>query len=371
MSDVVGGVVSAAGGTVDQVAGAASGAVETATTPVTQATGGAVDTATGAATGAVDTATHVAQNAAPAPVTEAATGAVETVTHQVTQAAPSTVTETVDTVAKSVTQGSTSTAAQAAAPATDAATGSPGSGGGPGDSITQKAVDNAMSTAAGPGQAVRDAATTGTDSLTSAAAHPGAAADPVVASSAAPSGSSATLVAADPTLAAPTAGHDSVLHTMAEISPAARVVVTAAVISSVVGASAAAGEKGGMRRLAFVNAQLIPCLFKASVQQHLETISTALARTGAGADVAGSKTAASGDTADSPPRVQRLLEEIAQGFNDVVDGVFPDVVTGGDGRSELRDARLMTQIGMVFGLVYVGFLTVWFWATRRHQEDGI
>jgi len=55
----------------------------------------------------------------------------------------------------------------------------------------------------------------------------------------------------------------------------------------------------------------------------------------------------------------------------VVDGVFPDVVTDGDGRSALRDARLMTQIGMVFGLVYVGFLTIWFWATRRHQEEGI
>jgi hypothetical protein len=26
---------------------------------------------------------------------------------------------------------------------------------------------------------------------------------------------------------------------------------------------------------------------------------------------------------------------------------------------------------MVFGLIYVGFLTIWFWATRRHQEEGI
>jgi hypothetical protein len=312
-------------------------------------------------------------------VTETATGAVETVTHQVTQAAPSTVAETVDTVAKSVAQSPTtstaSPATQAAAQATDAATSSPGAGAGPGASVTQTAVDNAVSAVTGPGQAVRDAATTATDGVTAVAAHPGAAADPVLGSSATPSGSSATFAAADPSLAALPATHGSVLHVAAEFSPAARVLVSAAIISSVVGASAAAGEKGGMRRLAFLNARLIPCLLKASVQQHLEAASTALSRTTGGhfeRDVAGRATrGASGEDAGSPPRVQRLLEEVAQGFNDVVDGVFPDVVTDGDGRSALRDARLMTQIGMVFGLIYVGFLTIWFWATRRHQEEGI
>jgi hypothetical protein len=29
-----------------------------------------------------------------------------------------------------------------------------------------------------------------------------------------------------------------------------------------------------------------------------------------------------------------------------------------------RDPRLMLQLGAVLGLVYVGFLAVWFWATR-------
>jgi hypothetical protein len=342
---------------------------------VTQAAGG-VDAATGAGTGAVDSATHVVSNAAPAPVTQAATGAVDTVTHQVTQPAASTVTDTVDTVANSVTQGPTSTAApatQAAAPATDAATSSSGAGGGPGASAIQAAVDSTTSSvAAGPGQAFRDAAVTVTDGATAAAAHPGAAADPVLASSAAPSGPSASLVATDPTLAAPAATHGSVLHTVAEVSPAARVLVSAAIISSVVGASAAAGEKGGMRRLAFVNAQLIPCLLKASVQQHLETISTALSRTGGhAAATGGARSAGRGESSASPTRVQRLLDEVAQGFNDVVDGAVPDVVTEGGGRSALRDARLMTQIGMVFGLVYVGFLTLWFWATRRGEEEGV
>jgi len=33
----------------------------------------------------------------------------------------------------------------------------------------------------------------------------------------------------------------------------------------------------------------------------------------------------------------------------------------GDG---LRDSRLLAQLGIVLGMVYLAFLTVWFWATR-------
>jgi hypothetical protein len=173
----------------------------------------------------------------------------------------------------------------------------------------------------------------------------------------------------DPSSAA--APHDSVLHAVAEISPAARVFVSAAIISSVVGASAAAGEKGGMRRLAFVNARLIPCLVKAGVERQLETISTALSRAGGAELIAGSTGSGgmSAGEAGAASRVQRLLEEVSRGFHDVVDGM-PDVVTDGDGGSEPNDARLMTQIGIVLGLVYVGFLSIWFWLTRRRQEEG-
>jgi hypothetical protein len=169
----------------------------------------------------------------------------------------------------------------------------------------------------------------------------------------------------DPSLAA--APHDSVLQAVAEISPAARVFVSAAIISSVVGASAAAGEKGGMRRLAFVNARLIPCLVKASVERQLDTIATALSRAGGARPIAGS-TGSAGD-AGAASRVQRLLDEVSDGFHDVVDGM-PDVVPHGDEGSGLKDARLMRQIGIVLGLVYVGFLSIWFWATRRRQEEG-
>jgi hypothetical protein len=29
----------------------------------------------------------------------------------------------------------------------------------------------------------------------------------------------------------------------------------------------------------------------------------------------------------------------------------------------------MTQLGMLLGVVYLGFLTCWFWATRRRDEE--
>jgi hypothetical protein len=35
----------------------------------------------------------------------------------------------------------------------------------------------------------------------------------------------------------------------------------------------------------------------------------------------------------------------------------------------LRDSRLMLQLGMLLGFVYVGFLSVWFWATRLRPTD--
>jgi hypothetical protein len=140
----------------------------------------------------------------------------------------------------------------------------------------------------------------------------------------------------------------------------------------VVGASAAAGEKGGMRRLAFVNARLIPCLVKASVERQLETIASGLSRAGGAAPMAGG-TASGGSSAgdvDGTSRVQRLFDEVSQGFHDVIDGSMPDVVTDGDGGSGLKDAAFMTRIGIVLGLVYVGVLSIWFWATRRRQEEG-
>jgi hypothetical protein len=358
MADVVGEVAPTGGGTVDQVAGA----VSTATTPVTQATGGAVDTAT-----------NVSSSPPLAPVSEAATAAVETATNTASNAAPAPVTGAADSAANAVTETAASAtpgAAQPVAPTSDAAAAAAGPSAEPASGVAgstpQSAVDGVAGTVSGPGQAVHDSAVLNASDHATAGVHPAAAADPLLGASA-PQGSGATAAAMDPSLTA--APHDSVLHAVAEISPAARVFVSAAIISSVVGASAAAGEKGGMRRLAFVNARLIPCLVKVSVERQLETIGTALSRAGGAAHMAGGTGSSAGEVR-AESRVQRLLDDVSQGFHDVVDGSMPDVATDGDGSSGLKDTTLMTRIGIVLGLVYVGFLSIWFWATRRRQEEG-
>jgi hypothetical protein len=35
------------------------------------------------------------------------------------------------------------------------------------------------------------------------------------------------------------------------------------------------------------------------------------------------------------------------------------------------DSRLVMQIGMLLGVVYLAFLTVWFWATRLRWNPRI
>jgi hypothetical protein len=160
---------------------------------------------------------------------------------------------------------------------------------------------------------------------------------------------------------------DPGLNALAEYSPAIRLVVSAAIISSVVGARAAAGGSEGARRLAFTNARLVPCLVKASVERHLETVSAAVARGGDAAASVLRREDGGSVGVDVQTRIARLLEQVSDGFHDVVTQL-PRDPHDGESADGLSDSRLMTQIGMLLGFVYLGFLTIWFWATRRHQE---
>jgi hypothetical protein len=166
---------------------------------------------------------------------------------------------------------------------------------------------------------------------------------------------------------------------LAEVAPDARVLVSAAVLA-IAGASmlGATGNGGGGNnaRVAFANVRLLPCLVRASVERHIEALTLALSQAG-GAPAAAyaandggalrSGTSATSDghersSATSRPalthKLQSLLDSVRGGFDDVV----------GDARDEaedgLNDSRLMTQIGMLLGFVYLAFLSVWFWATR-------
>jgi hypothetical protein len=163
---------------------------------------------------------------------------------------------------------------------------------------------------------------------------------------------------------------NAVLSSLAEYSPAARVIVTAAVVSAVIGAQAASGGGGGARTLAFTNARLLPCLVKASVERQIETLTLAVSR-GGGASAAALRSSVVGLRAGGSasadghgfPSIQDLFDQVSDGFHDVVSDLPRDAA------DDLKDSRLMTQIGMLFGFVYLGFLTVWFWATRVRQGD--
>ena len=101
----------------------------------------------------------------------------------------------------------------------------------------------------------------------------------------------------------------------------------------------------------FTNVRLIPCLASETVHRLVPAFSG-----GSGGSMAGTTTrrGASGTRPSSPSPIDVIREGFDRSVGRVVDN---------DGEG-LRDGRLLAQVGMVLGLIYLAFLTVWFWATR-------
>ena len=171
---------------------------------------------------------------------------------------------------------------------------------------------------------------------------------------------------------------------IAEVAPDPRVLVSAAVLAAVAGSliGARGGPGGGPdMRMAFTNVRLMPCIVKAGLERQIEVLSVAIARGGgtpatAAATTFGGGTPAGAATSGGDVKtriaavagvtdtIPKLLESARTGFDEVVRGA--DEAADG-----LTDSRLMTQIGMLLGFVYLGFLTVWFWATRVRRSIRI
>ena len=83
---------------------------------------------------------------------------------------------------------------------------------------------------------------------------------------------------------------------------------------------------------------------------------------GAGGSVGGSVGGAAlkaGDVkAEHAGGLGRIVDELSEGF-----GRAAREATG-EARDGLSDTRLVVQLGMLLGVLYLGFLSVWFWATR-------
>jgi hypothetical protein len=119
-------------------------------------------------------------------------------------------------------------------------------------------------------------------------------------------------------------------------------------------------------RLAFPNVRLIPCVAALAVEQTVGAIvAPAAALVGGGGSVGEGLPARAGHHAPTGATAVR------EGFVRVKEAA----AAGGSGvrsaLNEVDERTLMMRIGMLLGLAYVAFLTVWFWATRlRWNGNG-
>jgi hypothetical protein len=137
---------------------------------------------------------------------------------------------------------------------------------------------------------------------------------------------------------------------------AALPVVGAIGIATVGAAAIARGACSPAGSVVFTNVRLIPCFAEDTVRRITTTV--------AGSALSG--TTGSSASAAVTSRASGLgfgfgLEfgqKIREGFDRVVQPAVDD-----EGET-LTDSRLLMQLGMLLGMAYLAFLTVWFWATR-------
>jgi hypothetical protein len=114
-------------------------------------------------------------------------------------------------------------------------------------------------------------------------------------------------------------------------------------------------------RVMFTNVRLLPCYAEETVRRYAAA-ATETIRTQGGA----TSTKARERSSRMSAAAAEMLDAVRGGFERVTREREAD----GEGDAE-RDRRLLAQIGVVLGLVYLAFLTVWFWATRLRWQPRI
>jgi hypothetical protein len=100
--------------------------------------------------------------------------------------------------------------------------------------------------------------------------------------------------------------------------------------------------------LLFTNVRLLPCIVNATVQQTTAAASSVFSRAEGGSSGISEK-----------GHDESILVPFKHGFEQAVRHAPRHPID-----DETWDSRLLAQIGIVLGTVYLAFLTVWFWATR-------
>jgi hypothetical protein len=164
-------------------------------------------------------------------------------------------------------------------------------------------------------------------------------------------------------------GH-SLTEVMTQLAPDARLLASAAALTlaseAIVGARLLGTNADA--RMAFTNVRLVPCLVKASIQNHVAAFTGSRAPGSAGGAGGGGSLPTDGprdrpagdDRARTGVRgvIESLSTPLREGFDQATRAAAGEVTDG------FNDTRLMVQIGMALGVVYVAFLSIWFWATR-------
>ena len=117
------------------------------------------------------------------------------------------------------------------------------------------------------------------------------------------------------------------------------------------GADNVLGTCAANARLTFTNMRLIPCMAEETARRYAATAGQTLSNFTGG----GSAGRSAGDVRDVT-RSRSNAAAIRDGFARATGG-FAESEDDGDG-------RLMVQVGVALGAVYLSFLTLWFWATR-------
>jgi hypothetical protein len=145
------------------------------------------------------------------------------------------------------------------------------------------------------------------------------------------------------------------------------VVQTAAVtgLAAVSAATIVRGLESPTTSILFTNIRLIPGFVNATIERSEATAIALVPRFGT-VDARGILADASVIVRDGIPKpavpsLDSILGPTREGFDRGARRVLPVEDGNDDG---LRDSRLLAQLGIVFGMIYVAFLTVWFWAIR-------
>ena len=121
--------------------------------------------------------------------------------------------------------------------------------------------------------------------------------------------------------------------------------------------------------MAFTNVRLLPCLVKSSVEQQVAafTGSRVPPTSIGGAVEPGRRPSDCSDRQPAPTTsraravrgtIESFVRPLREGFDQATREAAGEATDG------FSDSRLMVQIGMALGVVYMAFLSVWFWATR-------